>query len=223
MYGKTYGYFNDGMDCWVDKCFDIGYSNHTKRIKKHKENKMTQLQCGDRVRLRSGKNPLVIEEVYGYRVHARYEHSGQVINRNATDFVRVTDDNATGQGYGKMKGKLFQTQDGRFGIGLAINSAGKFVLEMKGTGDLEAFDQNDIEVVMPFTFSVKFSTGNTEYQYLGKEGTVQVGDLLLSFDSKHKNGGISIAQVTGVNTKSEKANKYFEGVKVLTQPLEEKV
>lgn len=178
------------------------------------------LQTGDRVRLRYGKHTLIVEEVFGNSsCYARYEHSGSLVRKQMREFVKVSEAADVDKGYGKMKGKLFETQDGRFGVGLAVNSKGEYVLEMKGTGDLEAFDPKLVEVVMPFTFAVKFSTGNTEYQYLGKEGTVAVGDLLLSFDSKHKNGGISIAQVTAVNTKSEKANKEFEGVKVVTQPL----
>jgi hypothetical protein len=210
-------------DVWSDDWLDDHYKNSRKQHKLYLPNKKEQnvkLQVGDRVRLRHGKNTLIVEDVYSTnRASARYEHSNQIITRRIDDFV-ITEHNVTEQGYGKMKGKLFQTTDGRFGIGLAINSAGKYVLEMKGSGDLEAFDKSAIEVVMPFTFSVKFSTGSTEYQYLGKEGSVAVGDLLLAFDSGHKNGGISIAQVTGVNTKSEKATKHFAGVKVVTMPLE---
>lgn len=54
----------------------------------------------------------------------------------------------------------------------------------------------------------------------GLAGKGATGDLLLAFDSNHKKGGISIAQVTGVNTKSERATKHFNGVKVKTESLE---
>lgn len=205
-------------DNFIDRWFDLPYSVQVNK-KQNKETKMT-LQTGDRVRLRYGKQTLIVEETFGSgSCYARYEHSGSLVRKQMREFVKVSEAADVDKGYGKMKGKLFETKDGRFGVGLAVNSKGEYVLEMKGTGDLEAFDPKLVEVVMPFTFAVKFSTGNTEYQYLGKEGTVAVGDLLLALDSKHKNGGISIGQVTAVNTKSEKANKEFEGVKVVTQPL----
>jgi hypothetical protein len=70
---------------------------------------------------------------------------------------------------------------------------------------------------MPFTFSVQFNGTTTEHSYLGKEGSVVVGDLLLKTDGTK---GITIAKVTAVNTKSEKATKYFDGVKLATVPLE---
>jgi hypothetical protein len=89
---------------------------------------------------------------------------------------------------------------------------------MKGTGELLPFDKKDIELVMPFTFNVQFNVVGTEYSYLGKEGTVKVGDLLLKTDGSK---GIVIAKVTAVNTKSEKATKYFDGVKIVTESLEQ--
>lgn len=214
---------------WADDYVDIlndGYwcdrSNLPKKQNTQSKTMTQRLQVGDVVRKRYGTKTILVREIYSYCVYGTYQHSGTSTGRlDPVNLVKVENtDNVEEKGYGKMKGKLFQTKDGRFGVGLAINSAGKFVLEMKGTNDLEAFDKKDVELVMPFTFAVKFSTGNTEYQYLGKEGSVKIGDLLLAFDSNHKNGGISIAQVTAVNTKSERATKHFEGVKVLTQPLE---
>lgn len=180
-------------------------------------------RIGDRVKLRNGKNTLIVEHIYGTTLSARYEKTGQLISKRVNELMLADENTEQNEGYNTMKGKLFQIKEdtARFGIGLAINSAGKYVLEMKGTGDLEAFDKKDIDVVMPFTFSVKFSTGDQEYQYLGKEGTVEVGDLLLSLNSQHKNGGISIAQVVNVNTKSDKAGKYFDGVKIKTEPLDQ--
>jgi hypothetical protein len=188
---------------------------------KKKGNDM-RFAIGDRVRLRNGKNTLVIESISGTgkSLDARYEHSGGLLSyRNSNEFVKVDDDDNEQKGTMTMKGKLFQTKEinPRFGIGLAINSTGKYVLEMKGTGDLEAYNKTDIEVVMPFTYGVKFDGQGTEYAYLGKEGMVAVGDLLLKMDGTK---GITIAKVVAVDTKSEKATKYFDGVKLVTTPLE---
>jgi len=213
-------------DDWLNDIWRHGSSDrewsHKKKTKRKKEKKMN-LSVGDRVRLPSGSRTLVVEYIDSYYVTARYEHSGQTIRRRAGDFVLVTGETEEDKGMNSMKGKLFQTREDtpRFGVGLAVDSQNRYVLEMKNGGGIESFDKKDVEIVMPFTFAIKFSTSNQEYQYLGKEGTVAVGDLLLAFDSKHKNGGISIAQVTKVNTKSDKATKYFEGVKIKTESLDQ--
>jgi hypothetical protein len=210
-------YTDDYIDHMVDGWFDQPYNKNTKQKKKGNSMKLV---VGDRVRLGFGTRPLIVESVYGNdKVSARYEHSGGMISyRHMSEFVKIDGNNE--QKGNTMKGKLFQTKEQapRFGVGLAINSTGKYVLEMKGSGDLEAFDKRDIEVVMPFTFSVKFNGQGTEYAYLGKEGSVAVGDLLLKTDETK---GITIAKVTAVDTKSEKATKYFEGVKLATTPLDQ--
>lgn len=206
-------YTDDYIDHMVDGWFDHSYSKP-----KNKGKKM-EFSIGDRVRLCNGSRTLIVEHVFGNSITARYEHSGGMISyRHMSEFVKIDGNNE--QKGNTMKGKLFQTkeQTPRFGIGLAINSTGKYVLEMKGSGDLEAFDKRDIDVVMPFTFSVKFNGQGTEYSYLGKEGSVAVGDLLLKTDDTK---GITIAKVVAVDTKSEKATKYFEGVKLATTPLDQ--
>jgi hypothetical protein len=212
-------YTDDYVDYMVDSWFE-GPSNSKQTTKKKKGNSM-KLVVGDRVRLGFGTRTLLVESVYGNdKVSARYEHSGGMVSyRHMSEFVKI-DGNNEQKGNTTMKGKLFQTKEQatRFGIGLAINSTGKYVLEMKGSGDLEAFDKFDIEVVMPFTYSVKFNGQGTEYAYLGKEGSVAVGDLLLKTDDTK---GVTIAKVVAVNTKSEKATKYFEGVKLATTPLDQ--
>jgi hypothetical protein len=201
-------------NCWVSNYSDVKYKQNTK------SKTMTQrLQVGDLVRKKYGTKTIEVMHDYGNYFYGRYVHSGASSGRlSIGDVVRVNEQkNETEQGYGKMKGKLFQTKDGRFGIGLAVNSAGKYVLEMKGTGDLVAYDKSEVELVMPFTYNVQFNGVGTEYSYLGKEGTVKVDDLLLKTDGSK---GIVIAKVTAINTKSEKATKYFDGVKIVTESLE---
>ena len=178
-----------------------------------------QLQVGDLVRKKYGSKAIEVVQEYGNHFYGRYVHSGASSGRlSIGDVVRVENQTVETKGQENMKGKLFQTKeaDVRFGIGLAVNSRGEYVLEIKGTGDLVAFNKKDIELVMPFTYSVQFNGAGTEYSYLGREGAVQPGDLLLKTDGTK---GITIAQVTAVNTKSEKATKYFEGVKIKTEVL----
>lgn len=208
-------------DDYVDNILD-GYwgdrANPRKQQNKKSKTMTQSLRKGDLVRKKYGTKVIEVTEEYGNHFYGRYVHSGASSGRlSIGDVVRVEDQEVETKGYDKMKGKLFQTKDGRFGIGLAVNSQGEYVLEMKGTGDLERFKKSELEVVMPFTFSVQFNGVGTEYSYLGKEGSVQVGDLLLKTDGTK---GITIAKVTAVNTKSEKATKYFDGVKIKTEALD---
>jgi len=48
------------------------------------------LQTGDRVRLRYGKQTLIVEEVFGNNsCYARYEHSGSLVRKQMREFVKV--------------------------------------------------------------------------------------------------------------------------------------
>ena len=223
-------------DTWGRVQSDSNCNNrHNNKQKKDKKMKFDE---GNTVRLVNGKQPLTVLYIGGtgggynagrYRVTAQYNGSRAQITRFNTDFVLsdVSDNNATeSKGIDKMKGKLFQTKEEtpRFGIGLAVNSQNEYVLEMKVTGALEAFTMKkgseQLEVVMPYSFAVKYSTGPQTYQYRGREGSVSVGDLLLSLNSQHAKGGISIAQVVEINTKNDKATKSFDGMKIVTEPLD---
>lgn len=108
--------------------------------------------------------------------------------------------------------KLYQTNEEtpRFGTLLATNSAGKLVLEMKGSSEVLTFDKEDVEEVKPYTVGVRFELNGIEYHYLSRKGDVEKGDLLLIA------GSSSFATVTSVDTKSDKATKELTGRKVVT-------
>jgi hypothetical protein len=112
--------------------------------------------------------------------------------------------------------KLYQTKEEtpRFGTKLAVNSAGKTVLEMKGTGEVLAFDKHEIEIVHPYTVDVLFPGTSTHYSYLSRKGEVEVGDLLLIDDER-------VAKVVRVDTKSPRATKPLKGRKVLSTAIGE--
>jgi hypothetical protein len=111
--------------------------------------------------------------------------------------------------------KLYQTNEEtpRFGTLLATNSAGKLVLEMKGSSEVLTFDKKDVEEVKPYTVGVRFELNGIEYHYLSRKGDVEKGDLLLIA------GSSSFATVTSVDTKSDKATKELTGRKVVTTAI----
>lgn len=111
---------------------------------------------------------------------------------------------------------LYQTNEAtpRFGTKLAVNSAGKIVLEMKGSGNVEAFDKDAVSVVMPYTVDVTFQGGGGNYAFRTLPGEVEVGDLLAL------HGYDNFATVVAIDTKSPKATKDLVGRRILTAKLD---
>lgn len=208
-------------DDYVDDLIDRAWNNNPNpRKKNNKKSKQMskKLNVGDIVRKKYGSKEIEVISEYGSTFYGRYLHTGASTGRIYTDSViSVNSEEVEEKGNKGMKGKLFKVVKTEvYGIGLAVDSTGKYVLEMKDSSGIVAYDKKEVELVMPFTFSVQFNGVGTEYSYLGKEGSVKVGDLLLKTDGTK---GITIAKVTAVNTRSDKATKYFDGVKVVTEPL----
>ena len=115
--------------------------------------------------------------------------------------------------------KTFQTKEknSRRGVLLSKSSNGAFVLELED-GSVEAFLEDDIYEVVPFTFSVKSVSSNypvsSNYRihYLLESGNVEVGNLLLS-DS----GNLYL--VMEVDTRSARPKGTFQGVRLKTEAL----
>jgi hypothetical protein len=185
--------------------------------------KNNKFKVGDIVCLNTGQAPQKVLEVKGHCIRCEYVSSRKQMGfRSASDFVAyeyyVPDEDITMKDY-DMKDKLYKTLDGnRFGTGLAIDSDGKYVLKMQDNNNFESFAESDLKRVMPYTFDVEFLSGHTintqgRYSYRGREGQVEVGNILLL------NGSMSIARVVAINTESEKATKNFDGVKLVTEKL----
>lgn len=224
-------------DEFIDRLWEISGSPYTSHRKKAKANPTTKFKVGDAVRLIAGQALQHIIKVDGDRVIAEYPSRSSYASsgyrssgrwRPARDYVYhsthehnaiTTQTESKGTNNMTTQGKLYQTNEDtpRFGTLLAVNSQGKLVLEMKGTGIPELFDAKSVNVVMPYTFSVVFGNNSTEYSYKGKEGEVELGDLLL-LDSSPR-GELTVARVVGVNTKSDAATKHFVGVKLQTTPV----
>lgn len=221
---------------FIDRLWDQCDYNYTSHRKKAKAKSSTNFKVGDAVRLVSGQSLQHIIGVDGNRVMAAYPSSSAYSGRSrssgrwrpASDYVYhstykhnpdTTQPESKGTNKMTTQNKLYQTNEAtpRFGTLLATNSQGKLVLEMKGTGIPELFDAKEVNVVMPYTFSVVFGSNSTEYSYKGKEGEVELGDLLLLDNSPR--GELTVARVVGVNTKSDAATKHFVGVKLHTTPV----
>ena len=95
-----------------------------------------------------------------------------------------------------------------YGHKLAVDSTGKWVMELKGTGAVLAMDKDKVAEVLPYTIGIKFlGSGNkTVYQYLAEAGTVEVGGLYL-YESIY---GMALVHVVEVNTRSTTATTHFK-------------
>lgn len=114
-----------------------------------------------------------------------------------------------------MTNKLYQVIGTEtYGTYLAINSEGKYVLEMSGTKEVKAFSKTQVEEVLPWTFDVEFNDSRLQaYSYQGDKDSVKVGDLLFSKESD------KFVFVVAVDTKSKKATKRFNGFKLSSVEL----
>jgi hypothetical protein len=86
----------------------------------------------------------------------------------------------------------------KYGHKLAVNSAGKWVMEIKGTGEVITCDKDDVEEVMPYTVSIQFQTDKQIYSYLAEKDSVELNAFYI-FDAPI---GRAIVQVVKLDTKS---------------------
>lgn len=187
-------------------------------------NNTNPFKIGDAVCLKNGAAKMLVLSVNGSHLVTQYASSRKINkSRHYKDFmffVETTSNSTTDnseQGNDTMQVKLYEVvgETKRYGVVLARDSDGKLVLKMHDTNQFEAFEESQLKRVMPYTFDVQFiGTGNvTVYSYRGKEGQVEVGDILLLDNTN------TLARVVDVNTESEKATKAFEGVKLSTVRL----
>lgn len=171
---------------------------------------------GDLVRLKNGTAPMTVLKISADSIMCEYVSSLiQLGYRDYNDFVAyeylhtAKEFNQTVEKEEKqMTAKLYKTvENGRYGEYKA-NDGDKLLLLMQDTGSYEAFTTDAIKRVMAFTFDVMFNGQGKVYSYLGTEGEVVAGDLLLTDD-------MSIARVMAVGTESETATKRFKGTKLV--------
>lgn len=98
----------------------------------------------------------------------------------------------------------------KYGHKLAVNSSGKWVMEIKGTGEVITCDKDDVEEVLPYTVSVQFETGKQIYNYLAEEGSVELNAFYIvdvPYLTQYSPVGRYIAQVVKLDTKSPAAEE----------------
>lgn len=177
----------------------------------------------DIVRLKTGKSPQIVREfsVTNRQIRCEYLSSlgynqtyGNEVNirrwRSVDDYVHVYETQPEPEEAPAMS-DLYQTKEEtpRFGIKIATNSAGQAVLEMKGEGGkVEAFPQEAIELVLPYTVSL-ILLGNhvrgesNNLHVIAEKGQVNKDDVLIEVNS----GLMWRVQDVDTKIKSPKENK----------------
>lgn len=101
-----------------------------------------------------------------------------------------------------------------FGHKLAKNSAGQWVMEIKGSGTVVAVDARNIEEVLPYTIDVQFKEGGTKYSYFNEARDLKADDFFINATTYEPgSGNYQIGRVIAVDTKSKSAKtelKYFK-------------
>ncbi len=153
---------------------------------------------GDIVHLRTGHARQRVIKTRPHTIRTQYlseTYPGQYPRkfRAAADYILITqseEDTMTN------KPTLFKTKDDQYGTLLTKDSQGRYVLELKGSNKVDAFDPKDLEEVMPYTVEIHDNRGGTHH-YEVTEGSLEIGDVIL-FDN------LAMGQVQKLNTKCHK-------------------
>jgi hypothetical protein len=182
-----------------------------------KFNSVDEINVGDHVTLGNGKKIIEITEKrphnYSNYVKGVYVESGKVIKDHFSYFHPAPEQNTNTK---TMKEQLYTWNDSYndvvYGTKLAMNSAGEYVLEVKGTGQIVTKDPQLLTEVIPYTFMAK--SGSTEKHFIGTEGRVSVGDTLIQTSS----ATLKIWSVKEIDTKNKTAVK-FTGRRIVTEKI----
>lgn len=175
---------------------------------------MQKFNAGDIVVKINGKLPAKVEAYgYGNRVSCRYLHPPYSL-------FRVYD--TTLKPYGKDTEMTTDKQtlysfvvDGetRYGTHIGTNSQNQYLIEEKTTGAIHVFGKDQLEEVVPYTFSATIA--GKETHYVGTPDVLKKGDVLLATGFSTP----QVAVVTGVDTKNKTAREKFKGAKVVTEAI----
>lgn len=116
--------------------------------------------------------------------------------------------------------KLYEFKDGtgRFGTLLTKNSKGQMVLELKGTGEVIAVDDNQVEIVTPYTVKIKDVGSGTNPTHVSVEKDIlKQGDILLDLITGNM---ISVLELDTKVADCKPLDKKY--VKILTEKLYDK-
>ena len=154
-----------------------------------------------------GKKPIEVLKVDGNYISGKYVDSGKTVWEYYNYFQPYEDNTIM------SKEQLFTWTDKEgyrcYGIYLATNSSGQYVIEEKQTGNIVTMYPDQVEEVIPWTFSAR--NASTEKHFTGPD-TIKKGDGLLQTSTS------KFWIVTDVDTKNKTATK-FVGRRFVTEEI----
>lgn len=173
-----------------------------------------KFEVGDIVRMVRGTKPIKITEVINNRVYGKYLHSGSGKDGYDRDFVKLTaseleqfnleEENMSNENTlyeFELEGSTL------YGNKIAVNSQGKWVMEVKGTnGSIVTVDPNEVTEVTPYTIQVEWGNGAIG-NYIYEADKVSVGDIIMA-SSRERPFGLCV--VKKVDTKNKVAHDNFK-------------
>lgn len=100
-----------------------------------------------------------------------------------------------------------------FGTHIGTNSQNKYLIEEKTTGAIHILDKDQLEEVLPYTFSATIN--GKETHYIGTPDVLKKDDVLLHTGSTTP----QVAVVTAIDTKNKSARSKFKGAKIVTEEI----
>jgi hypothetical protein len=169
-------------------------------------------QIGDLVTKLNGKKPaeVVWRQDWGSVGYYKcvYQDSRQTFHAYGTDLKPCEQETKMAD----TKTLYSFNVDGKtaYGIHIGTNSQNKYLIEEKTTGAIHVLDKDQLEEVVPYTFSA--SINGKETHYIGTPDVLKEGDILLHTGSATP----QVAVVTGVDTKNKGARSKFKGAQIVT-------
>ena len=159
-----------------------------------------EVNVGDLIiRSPNGRKPIEVTKVQGAYLYGKYVDTGRTTYNYYSYFQPYENNDQTIM----SKEQLFTWTDNdgqHYGTYLATNSSGKYVIEVKQTGQIVTMHPDYLEEVIPWTFSAK--NGSTEKHFAGPRYIINEGDVLLQTDTT------KFWVVTDVDTKNKTATKF---------------
>lgn len=203
---------DDCLSHWLD-ALNYRYEPEPKKVKA-----VYKFKEGDIVRLKAGSSPIRVTHICGTYIDGVYVKSDKEVYQRHQDYFVHYEGEATMTNTNKLFvfKDNFNTNVDLYGHYLATNSQGEWVMEVKGSGQIMAIAKDKVQEVLPYTISVKFMDDGTTYSYLASKDQFPVGFYLVKGYSQ---SSFQIAQVTAVDTKSNKATKEFAPIGKLAVDL----
>ena len=174
-----------------------------------------EVTVGDLViRFPSGRKPIEVTKIDGNYIHGKYVESGKPVWEYYNSFQSYENNDQTIMSKQQLLTWTEVNGNIAYGILLATNSSGLYVIEEEQTGNIVTMSPDEVEEVIPWTFSAK--NGNTEKHFTGPD-TIKKGDSLIQILTSQTQTP-KVWFVTDVDTKNKTATK-FVGRRIVTERI----